>query len=73
MIAAHATVLTGIPEGAALFENYVAGHDVLLGGFFGAETFPGAAGGGAVGAALGLMGSGAVRGEWKEILGWSGG
>lgn len=62
VVAAHAAVLPGEPERAALAEDDVARHDELGLGFFGAEALAGALFG-AVGAALGGVGGGAGVGR----------
>lgn len=51
---------------APLSEYDVPGYDVLLRGFFGAETFP-RSGGGFVGAALGGVGGVAGEGDGWEV------
>lgn len=70
VVATHAAVLTGEPMRAALSEDDVARDNVLLGGFFGAETFSGTLAG-AVGAGLfGVRGVAGLLEEGSEF--WEG-
>lgn len=75
VVAPHAAILAGVPEGAALAEDDVARDDELGGRFFGAEAFSGATGG-FISAAFGGVGGvpvlGGVEGEEGEERGEGG-